>query len=109
MNAPNPYFILGIRELVTDEEVKTAYHRKLRLHPPESDPEAFARISEAYESIRHETDRLRLRLFGNGSRPDHLAQLAEGEEPETPSMDKNHFRQAALRHWLLRKGAASHG
>jgi len=63
MQTKDPYLLLGLQEHVTDNEVTDAYHAALRRHPPEREPERFTAISEAYESIRTEMDRVRRRLF----------------------------------------------
>jgi len=63
MQTKDPYLLLGIEEDVTDRQVTEAYHAALRQHPPEREPERFTLISEAYESIRTEEDRIRRRLF----------------------------------------------
>ena len=50
LQQPNetPYDILGISESATENEIRRAYLRMVRLSPPERDPEAFKRIREAY-------------------------------------------------------------
>ncbi|MGE3545189.1 MAG: hypothetical protein AB7L28_14730, partial [Kofleriaceae bacterium] len=37
---------------LTKDQVRRAYMRRLRLHPPERDPEGFTRLREAYELVR---------------------------------------------------------
>lgn len=97
----DPYLTLGIQELVSDEDVMAAYHAKLRQTPPEEHPEEFARISEAYEAIRTEDDRVRLRLFGKVPIPERLSELAEYEEPEPPSADREQWQATAVQRWLV--------
>lgn len=96
----DPYLALGIHELVSDEEVAAAYHRKLREFPPEEHPEEFAFISEAYGAIRTEADRLDLRLFGEVPRPERIDELAQYEQPEPPDPARAKWQQVALEHWL---------
>lgn len=48
----DPYAILGIPESASPEEVRRAYARLVRRHPPESDPSSFARVRRAYEVLR---------------------------------------------------------
>ena len=43
-----PYNILGISESATSDEIRTAYLEKVRISPPEKDPEAFQEIRKAY-------------------------------------------------------------
>ena len=97
----DPYLTLGIHELVSDAEVSAAYHAKLRQFPPENCPEEFAKISEAYEAVRTEQDRITLRLFGAVPKPEQIAELGEGETPEPPAADSQKWRAAAVRGWLL--------
>jgi curved DNA-binding protein CbpA len=73
MQTKDPYLLLGLQEHVTDSEVTDAYHAALRRHPPEREPERFTAISEAYESIRTEKDRVRRRLFPAGIPADALS------------------------------------
>jgi curved DNA-binding protein CbpA len=58
----NPYKVLGISRDASLADVKTAYFKLVREHPPERDPDGFRRIREAYEALRTpaaraETDR----------------------------------------------------
>ena len=97
----DPYLTLGICELVSDAEVSAAYHAKLRQFPPEDCPEEFATISEAYEAIRTEADRVALRLFGAVPKAERISELAAGEPPEPPPVDSTKWRSAAVQGWLL--------
>ncbi len=85
MQTKDPYLLLGLQEQVTDSEVTDAYHAALRRHPPEREPERFTAISEAYESIRTEEDRVRRRLFPESLPADALPVYfdvpAEGHAP----------------------------
>ena len=96
----DPYLTLGIHERVSDEDVMAAYHRKLREFPPEEHPEEFAYISEAYEAIRTEADRIDLRLFGEVPSPGRMAGLALHERPEPPDTARARWLHVALEHWL---------
>ena len=97
----DPYLILGIRENVSDEDVSAAYHRKLRQFPPEVHPEEFAVISEAYEAIRTEADRIDLRLFGEVPRTAQISELVDNEPPELPDRSRAVWKKVAVEHWLL--------
>ena len=86
--------------MVSDEEVAAAYHRKLRAFPPEEHPAEFAVISEAYEAVRTEADRIDLRLFGLVPAPDRAAELAEHERPELPDFGRTVWQGVAVAGWL---------
>jgi DnaJ-class molecular chaperone len=69
----SPFVILNIEDNADDETVRAAYVRALRHSPPDRDPEGFARIRGAYETIRDAEKRLAYRLFG----PPPLAQVED--------------------------------
>lgn len=59
MNTIYPYSVLGLEtESVSDQEVRNAYLERVRIHPPETDPERFQAIHAAYEAIQTEQKRL---------------------------------------------------
>lgn len=101
----DPYLTLGIRESVTDEAVVKAYHAMLRMFPPESYPNEFASISEAYEAIRSEEDRMELRLLGAFPELEQLADLAANEPSKAFNVDKSHWVAVATQQWLSEDGA----
>lgn len=47
----DPYSALGVARGATQDDVKQAYFKAVREHPPERDPEAFKAIRAAYERI----------------------------------------------------------
>lgn len=47
------YSILGLKQGASQEEIKKAYFKMVRLHSPESDPEKFQEIRKAYEHLKH--------------------------------------------------------
>jgi len=47
----NPYDILELSETAHTDEIHSAYLRAVRAHPPESDPEGFKKIRNAYDRI----------------------------------------------------------
>ncbi len=51
MNA-DPYTELGLTRQATMLEIKKAYFRLVRDHPPERDPDGFRRVRTAYEALR---------------------------------------------------------
>jgi curved DNA-binding protein CbpA len=51
-NTGDPYSVLGLKRGASHEEIRRAYFRKVREHPPETDPEEFKAIRAAYEQLR---------------------------------------------------------
>ncbi len=44
--------VLGVNQDAGEEEIRAAYVRKVKEHPPDRSPEEFERIRDAYESLR---------------------------------------------------------
>jgi curved DNA-binding protein CbpA len=84
----NPYHVLHIRPDAGDAEIRQAYLEALKQSPPEADPERFAAVSQAYESIKDEISRIRYALFNTecpGSSPlDALVQHSRIQGPPQP-------------------------
>lgn len=59
-----PYLTLDVPESATTEQIRLAYLKKIREYPPERCPVDFQRICEAYEAIKDDVTRAKLRLFG---------------------------------------------
>ena len=64
----DPYAVLGLEPGCDDEAIRRRYLELVRQHPPEREPERFAAIRTAYESLRDLDTRLRHRLFQAGRR-----------------------------------------
>ena len=45
------YKTLGVEPTAAPEEIKRAYYRLVRQHPPEKDPETFKTIRAAYDTL----------------------------------------------------------
>jgi hypothetical protein len=58
----DPNEILGVGHDAGEEELRAAYVRKLKEHPPDRSPEEFERIRDAYEVLRDPRRRMRDRL-----------------------------------------------
>ncbi|MBL8953249.1 MAG: J domain-containing protein [Myxococcaceae bacterium] len=56
----SPFEVLGVEPTADEQELKRAYARKVRAHPPETDPEGFQCIVEAFEVLRDPEQRARL-------------------------------------------------
>jgi curved DNA-binding protein CbpA len=55
--------ILGIGPDASDDEIRAAYLRLIKEHPPDRDPEQFERIRDAYDRLRDPRRRTRDLLF----------------------------------------------
>src|SRR5947209_5301112 len=62
----DPYQVLGLPPDSTDETIRRRYLELVRRFPPEQQPEKFAAVRAAYESLRDLDTRLRYRLFEAG-------------------------------------------
>lgn len=47
------YSILGLEQGASQADIKKAYFKMVRLHSPESDPEQFQKIRQAYERLKN--------------------------------------------------------
>jgi len=59
----DPYLILGLNRKPTDEDVRKAYLKAIRICPPEKDSETFHRIQVAYDEIKTQRLRLAKKMF----------------------------------------------
>jgi tetratricopeptide (TPR) repeat protein len=50
MAEDDPYQVLGVADGVSPADLKKAYYRKIREHPPETDPDGFQRVQRAYQT-----------------------------------------------------------
>jgi DnaJ-class molecular chaperone len=63
----NPFVTLNLPLQCTDEQVRHAYQNLLRRYPPETHPDQFQAIQEAYSALRTEGDRWRWVLLHTDS------------------------------------------
>jgi curved DNA-binding protein CbpA len=59
----DPREVLGVNQDAREEEIRAAYVRKVKEHPPDRTPEEFERIRDAYDSLRDPRRRMRDRLL----------------------------------------------
>lgn len=59
----NAYDILGVTPEANDKTVRNAYLEAIRLFPPERDPDRFATLNAAYQTLKDEESRRRYDLF----------------------------------------------
>ena len=70
--------VLGISADASEEEIRAAYLRKVKEHPPERSPEEFEKIRDAYETLKDPRVRMRnLLLAAEAGAP--LASLLDGQ------------------------------
>jgi len=77
------YLSLGLLPDASDEEIRNSYLQGVKKHTPEKDPVKFRRITEAYEAIKDERSRIRIKIFGGLITRDcetALLELAEARE-----------------------------
>jgi len=55
----HPYRTLQVTLDDDSETIRQAYLAAIRLHPPESDPDGFRRVNDAYDLIKTEDARLK--------------------------------------------------
>lgn len=96
----NPYSVLGVDPDATGAQMRIAYHRKLREHPPERDQEGFKRIRHAYETLRSPRKRAELALLElrHGPAEFDLDRLRDAPTPHFPDPQRfaEHLLAAAL-------------
>lgn len=62
----DPYAVLGVAADADDAAIRSRYLTLVKQFTPESHPERFAAIRQAYESLKDTETRLRGRLFEAG-------------------------------------------
>jgi curved DNA-binding protein CbpA len=77
----DPRDILGIGPEASDDEIRAAYLRGIKEHPPDRDPEQFERIRDAYDQLRDPRRRTRDLLFSRQMLGplEHLVEGCRGE------------------------------
>lgn len=68
LNLDTAASVLGVSADAGEDEVRAAYLRKVREHPPERAPQEFERVRDAYAILSDPDRRIAARLFG--IRPD---------------------------------------
>ena len=92
----DPYEILGVLPDTDDEDIRKAYLDLVRRHSPDMEPEAFKRISAAYEALKDEKSRLRYYLFDRetpGDTPFHAFLRHVSTVEKRKPMSLNHLKE----------------
>ena len=79
MKTEDPRQILGVAPEATDEDIRAAYLRKVKAHPPDRAPAEFERVRDAYEVLRDPRRRTRDLLFSGDPLP-RMESLLEGRQ-----------------------------
>ncbi len=64
----DPYVTMGLAADASDEAIRLRYLELVKQFSPERHPEKFAKIREAYESLKDLDTRIKYRLFEAGQR-----------------------------------------
>lgn len=96
--ASSPYAVLEVEADATPAQLRIAYHRQLRDHPPERDPEGFKRVRDAYETLRSPRKRAELALLElrHGPAEFDLDRLRDTPPPPFPERFADHLLTVAL-------------
>jgi DnaJ-domain-containing protein 1 len=73
--------ILGIAPEANDEEIRSAYLRKVKEHPPDRAGQEFERVRDAYEVLRDPRKRVRNMIMSINPRQ-RLASLLDERQAE---------------------------
>ena len=80
MTPDDPRRVLDVTRDATDEEIRAAYLRLVKQHPPDRDPAQFERVRDAYERLRDPRRRAREMLFA-GPAVAPLENVLDGARP----------------------------
>lgn len=85
----NPYDVLDVERSASAKELKRAFYKKVRSHPPEHDPERYQDVVDAYEMLkehpRHQSSsrasnrQKREASSQNAERPAQVEQVSQTE------------------------------
>jgi len=99
----NPYCVLGVSPAADDRTIRKAYLDGVKAASPDTDPQRFQALSQAYEKIKDESHRLEYYLFHKdcpGSSPlDVLLRYAQLQTRTAPlpfSKMKEFLRACAI-------------
>ncbi len=56
----DPWSTLGLKEGAGEKELRCAYLRQIKAHPPDQDPDVFEEIRDAYNALRDPLRRFEL-------------------------------------------------
>ncbi|MGM0411115.1 MAG: J domain-containing protein [Bacillota bacterium] len=85
----NYYQILDVDSKASNKEIKIAYKKQLRKHPPEKDPDGFEKIRNAYDVLNNEKSRAEYDAMLN-----HKDEIEEYRENALKAMEENNYKKA---------------
>lgn len=85
----NYYQILDVESEASNKEIKKAYKKKLRKHPPEKDPDGFKKIRNAYDVLNNEKSRAEYDAVLNYSE-----EIEEYRETAIKAMEESNYKTA---------------
>lgn len=85
----NYYQILDVDSKASNREIKIAYKKQLRKHPPEKDPDGFEKIRNAYDVLNNEKSRAEYDAMLN-----HKDEIKEHREKALTAMDEKNYKKA---------------
>ncbi|MBD5489870.1 MAG: DnaJ domain-containing protein [Lachnospiraceae bacterium] len=94
------YDTLGLEPGASQAEIKKAYFKLVRQYSPESDPEQFQKIREAYEQLKKEGDTLDGPVFPSVSDP-WAGKMMEQIDQCRRNGDSEKFRDTCEEAWRL--------
>jgi curved DNA-binding protein CbpA len=72
----DPYDVLGLTTEADETQIRKRYLELVRSHPPDREPERFAAVHAAYESLRDPAERIRNQLFRIEAKTDSIEAIA---------------------------------
>jgi curved DNA-binding protein CbpA len=69
----DPYTLLELMPNASEADIKQAYFRMVRRHPPERDPQTFKQIRAAYEALKDPQNRLAVDMLRIEAWPEQAA------------------------------------
>jgi curved DNA-binding protein CbpA len=72
----DPYDVLGLTMDADESQIRQRYLELVRSNPPDREPERFAAIHAAYESLRDPAERIRNQLFSIDAKNDSIEAIA---------------------------------
>ncbi len=90
----DPYALLGISTIASEAEIKQAYFKQVRQHPPEKDPQMFKQIRAAYEKLKDPQKRLEADLLRVEIWPEPVLEVKRKTKAGIPLQTED-VRQAA--------------